>query len=575
MGCSYHGQGRFAGGAAATAATLAVFSVFATVLLAAATAAAQVPLPNSPTWLSSETNLYGTGLDIGDITGNGWLDLAVSNGNDMLEAPNVAYFNQDGTLPPAAGWTSGDARFGGHCVLADLDRDGFPELIVANYISAGWNPAQVQVYDNVGGVLASWPSWQTPATLYSFRVTVGDPDGDGDLDLAIATGEAYHGVLTADLVYFNENGTLAAAPGWTSSVADASYDIRFVDIDGDGWQDLATLSGGSQGRVRIYFNQGGVLETSPGWTSDYAANGNTFDFDDLDSDGRLDLLVGYNSQFGAGGFAVYLTAGGELPRSPTWQSAFNGYGSAVICADLDGRNGPDLIAGGWWQPIRVYLNDGTGGFSAQPDWQTASAWSSVVEGFALADLDAGLARTETAVFASGSRLLDLPHRHLQNVAAVTVAGAPLPLEVWCWDRRDGWVSLAEPAAGTVAVTYQVSRGLDLAVSNWDDATYVFANSFSTEAPDHLPALATTSLAAAPNPFNPRTTFVLDLAQAAAAVRLDVFDVRGHRLATLLDGPLAGGRHQIDWRPDGLASGVYLYRFDAGGQRLSGKVVLAR
>ena len=86
--------------------------------------------------MSSETNLFGTGLDIGDIDGDGWLDLAVSNGNDMALAPNLVYISADGTLPTAASWASQDARYSGHCQLADLDGDGLPELMVANYITA-------------------------------------------------------------------------------------------------------------------------------------------------------------------------------------------------------------------------------------------------------------------------------------------------------------------------------------------------------------------------------------------------------------------------------------------------------
>ena len=52
------------------------------------------------------------------------------------------------------------------------------------------------------------------------------------------------------------------------------------------------------------------------------------------------------------------------------------------------------------------------------------------------------------------------------------------------------------------------------------------------------------------------------------VRLTIYDVSGHRIATLLDEDRAAGRHQVVWmgrddqdRP--VASGVYLYRIEAG------------
>ena len=545
-------------------------------LAAAAAAAAQVPLPTAPTWMSAETTLFGTGLDVGDIDGDGWLDLAVSNGNDMLQAPNTAYFNTGGVLQTTAGWTSADARFSGHCELADIDGDGHPELMVANYIDAGWGPAQVQVYDNVDGVLQALPMWESPADIHTFRASFGDPDGDGDLDLAVATGEAYNGFLETNRVFFNHDGQLEATASWTSSYADASYDARFVDIDGDGDQDLAFLGGGAAGRVRIHTNEGGVLQPVAGWISATADNGNTFDFDDLDGDGYLDLCVGFNSQLGGSGrFAAFLTGGGTLPTSPTWTSDPVGYASAVLCGDMDGDGSVDLVTGGWWEPVRVYLNDGQGGLPAMADWQTAAAWESVVEHLALADLDEGRTRAEMALYEPGQRLLRLPHRHLQGIDAVTVAGQPLPVGQWCGGRRDGWVSLAADPAGEVAVHYRVSDGPDLAVSNWDDAVFVFGSLRPTAAVDTAPDAAPLRISARPNPFNPQTVLSLDIPVAADRATLRVYDLRGRLVDTLLDGALAAGAHAVPWRPRGLASGVYLYRLETGDRAVSGKVMLAK
>ena len=67
----------------------------------------------------------------------------------------------------------------------------------------------------------------------------------------------------------------------------------------------------------------------------------------------------------------------------------------------------------------------------------------------------------------------------------------------------------------------------------------------------------------PNPFNPVTTIRFRLANAEA-VTLRVFDALGREVATLLDGrPLSAGVHDIRFDADGLPSGVYLYRLEAG------------
>ena len=75
--------------------------------------------------------------------------------------------------------------------------------------------------------------------------------------------------------------------------------------------------------------------------------------------------------------------------------------------------------------------------------------------------------------------------------------------------------------------------------------------------------------ARPNPFNPRTrlSFVLD---AASRVQVTAHDLRGRRVATLLDEDRSGGVHQLEWearddRGSPLASGVYLLRLRAGGR----------
>jgi hypothetical protein len=73
--------------------------------------------------------------------------------------------------------------------------------------------------------------------------------------------------------------------------------------------------------------------------------------------------------------------------------------------------------------------------------------------------------------------------------------------------------------------------------------------------------------AAPNPFSSRVQLRFRLAQAGRA-RLDVYDVRGARVRTLLDGPVAAGPHVVEWNGrDGtgrrVPPGLYLARLHAG------------
>lgn len=66
----------------------------------------------------------------------------------------------------------------------------------------------------------------------------------------------------------------------------------------------------------------------------------------------------------------------------------------------------------------------------------------------------------------------------------------------------------------------------------------------------------------PNPFNP-TTEISYSVPVAGHVRLDVFNVAGQRVATLVDADQATGVHTVQWDAGQFASGLYLYRMSAG------------
>ncbi|MEZ4397645.1 MAG: right-handed parallel beta-helix repeat-containing protein [Candidatus Krumholzibacteriia bacterium] len=100
-----------------------------------------------------------------------------------------------------------------------------------------------------------------------------------------------------------------------------------------------------------------------------------------------------------------------------------------------------------------------------------------------------------------------------------------------------------------------------------------------ELPDGALPVATALFQNHPNPFNPTTTLRFDL-KTAGPVRLEIFDLKGARVATLLDGPLPAGHQQVTWRGTDdaghpQASGVYLYRLEADGLRAVRRMTLVR
>jgi hypothetical protein len=78
----------------------------------------------------------------------------------------------------------------------------------------------------------------------------------------------------------------------------------------------------------------------------------------------------------------------------------------------------------------------------------------------------------------------------------------------------------------------------------------------------------------PNPFNPRTVISFTL-EETSRVRLDVFNILGQRVTTLVDGTLAAGEHNAVFDGGEYASGIYLYRIATDNKTLTKKMMLLR
>ncbi|UCC43516.1 MAG: S8 family serine peptidase [Candidatus Zixiibacteriota bacterium] len=89
--------------------------------------------------------------------------------------------------------------------------------------------------------------------------------------------------------------------------------------------------------------------------------------------------------------------------------------------------------------------------------------------------------------------------------------------------------------------------------------------------DSMPAL---TLTAYPNPFNPAVNIMFDL-PVASEVRLQIFNVVGRMVSTLVDGELGAGRHSVAWDGSTYASGIYFYRLETNEAVLTRKMVLLK
>ena len=78
----------------------------------------------------------------------------------------------------------------------------------------------------------------------------------------------------------------------------------------------------------------------------------------------------------------------------------------------------------------------------------------------------------------------------------------------------------------------------------------------------------------PNPFNPSTAIKFDLPKTSQ-VTLKIYNILGEEVSTLVSGQLLSGYYRYEWDGSGLASGVYLYRLEAGDYVEVRKMILMK
>jgi hypothetical protein len=535
----------------------------------------QVPFDQNPNWISTDVASVSTGGAFADIDQDGWLDFVVANGNDISIQKLVVYYNDGtGTFPTTPDWQSADANYHGHCDVGDVNGDGWPDVAVSVYIGNGGftTPGKVKLYLNNNGTLSSNPDGVSSDEFYTFSCAFGDADGDGDLDLAVAGGESYYSNPAQPRIYYNNGGMLETLPSWQGTAAIYSYDVNWADFDNDG--DLDLVFAGESNPNYIFENFGDSISVTPTWQStDASQYANSLFVGDVNNDGYLGLAISDNSQLGGTGkFKIYLNNNGTMNTTPFWTSSFSGYGSGINLADIDDDNDLDLITGGWWQPCRIYLNNG-GNFNVSPDYTSTS--TSVVEAIVCGDVDKDAVQNVQEIFMSDGqkKLFYLPRTPLQDLKRIMVETDTLQLNEYCYDLESGWVMLAaQPDSGlSVTVEASVSWDLDIGITNWDQnkGNFLFYNTTNPVYVSEEETLPEDFVLYQnyPNPFNPSTKIKFSIPavgiQHAVSVQLKVYDIIGNELTTLVNGEKPAGEYEVKFNAKNLSSGIYFYQLRTG------------
>ena len=97
--------------------------------------------------------------------------------------------------------------------------------------------------------------------------------------------------------------------------------------------------------------------------------------------------------------------------------------------------------------------------------------------------------------------------------------------------------------------------------------------FVNDVLDVDPAIGTLHFSMAPNPVRDQLHIDLSLTRLGS-VEASLFDLQGRKVADLMSGTYAAGRHQVSWASKQLASGLYFARCRMEGREFQQRILLA-
>ena len=240
----------------------------------------------------------------------------------------------------------------------DIDGDGDLDLIVAANDKVQERNSALRLYLNEAGGLAQTAAWVERAEYYRFYdIALGDPDGDGDLDLVVYGNLNKQTDVTPERaikLFRNENGEfgagepLGALPAVGNTAALPAYQLAWVDADSDGDLDLGF-------GTSLYLNQAGTLAITPTTIITSQAFSNLI-WTDLNRDQRPDLaLQDFDLLNATEPISLYLN-GGQLSFSFVAESegflsaeqllALKSIEGEMGVVDLNHDGYPELLANG-------------------------------------------------------------------------------------------------------------------------------------------------------------------------------------------------------------------------------------
>jgi len=329
---------------------------------------------------------------VGDFNGDGKSDLAVAN----MRGVSVLLGNGDGTFQAAVSYSEGQ---GPHFIaVGDFNGDGTPDLAVAGWATSYWSVAVL--LGNGDGTFQPPLKHEAGVSGPVGPVAVGDFNGDGKLDLAVANNGSFPETTVAVLLG-NGDGTLQNAISYVAGWIPQSLAVG--DFNADGKPDLAVAT--FENGVSVLFGNGdGNFQA----VNHFAGRGTYVTAGDFNGDGKADLL-----EANGGTVSVLLGKGDGTFQAGLMYSDYTAelHPASVAVSDFNGDGKPDLAvanqSSSWMGPypdtiaLSILLGNGDGTFRPAIKYDAGTEGLSLSVGDFNGDGKADIAIVESEAEASG------------------------------------------------------------------------------------------------------------------------------------------------------------------------------
>lgn len=293
------------------------------------------------------------GIAIADLRGHGKADIVVADWWDpstLQGVVGVLLQKADGGFQPVVTYETGGAP-GYGLAVADVNGDRIPDIVV---ISCAPTASTCDSVDGVVSVLlGNGDGTFKPAVTYdagavhTAGISIADVNGDGKPDLLVANyvGES-NGDGTVAVLLGNGDGTFQPARLFDSGAQNAN-DVIAADVNGDGVPDLLVANrcdscGG--GWLGVMLGNGdGTFQPAVTYATG-GSNSGWLAVRDLNGDGKPDVIVSSLNLFMQEGLISVLLGRGDGTFGPPTTYGSGGYAATeLILADVNGDRKPDIV----------------------------------------------------------------------------------------------------------------------------------------------------------------------------------------------------------------------------------------